>query len=94
MRGSKTQCRVMKRCLVKCLIVFSAVSLLPFALIYLISTEQINRIKNYEVSFQIIFVCIILSNPKFGNNEYDIIENFKKDSRQILILLFMNLNTA
>ncbi|XP_070499217.1 carbohydrate sulfotransferase 11 [Chironomus tepperi] len=48
MRGNRTQCRVMKRCLVKCLMVFSAVSLLPFALIYLISTDQINRIKNYD----------------------------------------------
>lgn len=53
MRGNRTQCRIFKRCLVKCLVIFAAISLLPFALIYLISTDQINRIKNYDVSIQI-----------------------------------------
>lgn len=56
MRGNRTQCRLMKRCLVKCLLVFSIISLLPFALIYLVSTDQINRIKNYDVSINIYFL--------------------------------------
>lgn len=50
MRGNRSQCRIFKRCLVKCLVIFAAISMLPFALIYLISTDQINRIKNYDVS--------------------------------------------
>lgn len=49
MRGNhRTQCRIFKRCL----LFFAAISLLPFALIYLISTDQFYRIKSYDVSIQ------------------------------------------
>lgn len=63
MRGNRTQCRIFKRCLVKCLVIFAAISLLPFALIYLISTDQINRIKNYDVSIFILFHIFSLPQP-------------------------------
>ena len=38
--------------------------MLPFALIYLISTDQINRIKNYDVSIQINFYFSNISHVK------------------------------
>lgn len=55
MRGNhRTQCRIFKRCL----LFFAAISLLPFALIYLISTDQFYRIKSYDVSIKfILFLC-------------------------------------
>lgn len=56
MRGNRSQCRPIKRCI----LFFTAITLLPLAFVYLVtSNDQFYRIKSPNVS-KINFICFIV----------------------------------
>lgn len=48
MRGNRTQCRQVKRCI----LFLIAITLLPLALVYFVVNDQLYRIKGLDVSIQ------------------------------------------